>query len=439
MATVLKAKINKRFVDSAAAPKDGDTRIWDIELRGFMLRISSSGRKSYCVKYRVNREQRWMTIGEHGLPWTPEEARNRAREVISEATKGNDLSAGPAARIAAQVAVLQGKGGKVIAEAMRDATIGALFELYFREGPSDKPLKRASSWAVDATSYKRHIKPVLDDMIARDLYPSDLAAWQSAVAAGKTSADLKTGFRGRAIVTGGPSAAARGMRCLSAMISWAIWREILEVNPATKVQKLKDNRRERSISTQEAQRLWSVLDEAQAAWVIAPNYADIIRLIMLTGARRNEITELSWSEVDLERSRLLLPPARTKMGSQNKSRTIILSEQARTILEGLPRLGPYVFMSQISGKPVVGINKVWLKVREIAGLQDVRLHDLRHSFATFAVEDGASLYLVGRALGHANASSTERYAHPGDTAARIIAEKVAGRFTMPIAKADVES
>ena len=149
---------------------------------------------------------------------------------------------------------------------------------------------------------------------------------------------------------------------------------------------------------------------------------------MLTGARRNEITELNWSEVDLERSRLILPPARTKMGSQNKSRTIILSEQARTILEDLPRIGPYVFTSQISGKPLVGVNKAWLRVRELAALPDVRLHDLRHSFATFAVEDGASLYLVGRALGHANASSTERYAHPGDREARIIAEKVADRF-----------
>jgi integrase len=214
------------------------------------------------------------------------------------------------------------------------------------------------------------------------------------------------------------------------MFSWAIWREILETNPCYKVQKLRDNRRDRSITTEEAKKLWTVLDEAQAAWVIAPHYANIIRLIMLTGARRNEITELNWSEVDIERSRLVLPPIRTKMGSQNKSRTIILSEQARAILEYLPRLGPYVFMSQISGKPVLGVNKAWLKVRELAGLSDVRLHDLRHSFATFAVEDGASLYLVGRALGHANASSTERYAHPGDTAARIIAEKVAERFAV---------
>jgi integrase len=425
MPDVLKAKINKRLVDSARAPAEGDTKIWDIELRGFMLRISQSRRKSYCVKYRVGGVQRWMTIGEHGLPWTPEEARNRAREVISEAKKGNDISASLEVRVEA----LLGKGAKVVAAQMRGAKVGELFELYFRDGPNDKPNKRASSWAVDYTSYNRHIKPLLDDVVASDLRPSDLAAWQSMVANGKTSSDIKTGLRGRSIVKGGPGAAARGMRCLSAMISWAIWREMLDTNPCAKVQKIREHRRERAITTDEAQRLWNVIDEAQAAWLIAPNYADIIRLIMLTGARRNEITELNWSEVDLERSRLILPPARTKMGSQNKSRTIILSEHARTILEELPRIGPYVFTSQISGKPLVGVNKAWLRVRELAALTDVRLHDLRHSFATFAVEDGASLYLVGRALGHANASSTERYAHPGDREARIIAEKVAERFT----------
>ncbi|MFN9146897.1 MAG: Arm DNA-binding domain-containing protein [Hyphomonadaceae bacterium] len=183
MSDVLKAKINKRFVDSAMPPETGDTRIWDIELRGFMLRISSSGRKTYCVKYRVNRQQRWMTIGEHGLPWTPEAARNRAREVITEATKGVDLSETPSERAKS----LAGKGGLVIAKAMRDATIGQLFELYFRDGPNDKPLKRESSWSVDATSYKRHIKPLLDDVVAKDIRPSDLAAWQRDIADGKTS------------------------------------------------------------------------------------------------------------------------------------------------------------------------------------------------------------------------------------------------------------
>jgi integrase len=424
MSDGLKAKISKRLVDATQPPKAGDLRIWDADLKGFMLRVSSAGRKSYCVKYRVNGAQRWVTIGEHGMGWTPDEARNRAREIITEATKGHDLSHSSAARA---INATEG-GGIVLASAVTNATIGELFTVYFRDGPADKPLKRASSWGVDAISYTRHIKPLLDNAIARELKPSDLSAWQAAVAAGRTSADIKTRKQGRAIVTGGSSAAARAMRCLSAMFSWAIWREFLETNPATKVQKLRDQRRERPITSEEALRLWTVLEEAEAAWVVSSGHADMIRLIILTGARRNEISELRWSEVDFDRSRLLLPPVRTKMGALNRARPIALSDEARAILERNTRIGEFVFPGRVDGKAMVGVNKAWLKVRALAGLEDVRLHDLRHSFATFAVEDGASLYLVGKALGHTSAASTERYTHPGEAAARVIADKVAKRI-----------
>lgn len=424
MAEGLKAKISKRLVDATQPPKTGDLRIWDSELKGFMLRVAATGRKSYCVKYRVSGQQRWVTIGEHGLGWTPEEARNRAREIITEASKGHDLSETAPTRAIKAL----NDGGLVLASTMTSATIGELFAVYFRDGPADKPLKRASSWGVDATSYNRHIKPLLDHAIARDLKPSDLAAWQAAVASGRTSTDVKTRKQGRAIVTGGTSAAARAMRCLSAMFSWAVWREFIDSNPAMKVQKLRDQPRERAITGEEAMRLWSVLREAELAWVVCPAHADMIRLIMLTGARRNEISELRWSEVDLDRSRLLLPPVRTKMGGLNRPRPIALSDDARAILEAKPRKGVFVFPSRIEGKAMVGLNKAWLKVRALAGLDDVRLHDLRHSFATFAVEDGASLYLVGKALGHTSAASTERYTHPGEAAARVIADKVAKRI-----------
>lgn len=149
---------------------------------------------------------------------------------------------------------------------------------------------------------------------------------------------------------------------------------------------------------------------------------------MLTGARRNEIVELQWREVDLERRRLVLPPARTKMGNLNRPRIIVLSPPAAAILEKRKARGDFVFPSSVGDKPLVGVNRVWDKVRSIAGLQDVRLHDLRHSFATFAVEGGASLFQVGRTLGHAKATSTERYAHPTDTGSRQIAAAVAERF-----------
>lgn len=412
----IRAKITKRLVD-AASPAEAELRIWDSEVKGFLLRISPAGRKTYCLKYRYCGRQRWLTIGEHGSPWTPETARERARAALHEAHHGEDP----------QIAKVDAR--------TKSATVAELFERYFREGPIDKPLKRESSWKVDRYNYKRHIEPLLGKRIARELTAAELSHWQAQVAAGKTSADVKTKKQGRAIVTGGQGAAARAMRSLSGMLGWAVRREILDTNIACKVQKFRDAPRERALTEEEAARLWTVIGEAESAWVISKDFADIFRLIMLTGARRTEIVALRWSEVELERARLVLPPVRTKMGALNRSRHIVLSQTALEILSARTPKGEHVFPSSVGDKPLVGVNRAWEKVRTLAGLPDVRMHDLRHSFATFAIENGASLFQVGRTLGHAKAASTERYAHPSDAGARAIATDVAARFVPQPAQA----
>lgn len=245
---------------------------------------------------------------------------------------------------------------------------------------------------------------------------------------------MKTRKHGRAIVTGGQGAAARAMRSMSAMLTWAVRREFIDENVAAKVEKFRDQQRERALTEDEAARLWRIVQEAEAAWVITRDVADIFRLIMLTGPRRNEIVALQWAKVGLARARLVLPPVRTKMGTLNRAPHIVLSGPAVTILEARARKANHVFPSPVGDKPMVGINRAWERTRILARLEDVRLHDLRHSFATFAVEAGASLFQVGRALGHAKASSTERYAHPTDAGARAVASGVAARFVQPDAR-----
>jgi integrase len=355
-------------------------------------------------------------------------ARDKALELITALNRGDDPSA-----ILGQVANTDTPSPSIVEpKAFQPTTISELFDLYLREGPQDKPLKRESSWGVDRSCYIRHIQPLLGDRVAAHLRPSDLAAFQAKVAAGETSADIRTKKQGRAIVKGGPGVAARAMRCLSAMLNWAIWRELLKDNPAKHVQKYRDAERDRPLTEDEARRVWAALDDAETAWLLTRDMADIIRLIMLTGARRNEIVELRWSEVDLDRSRLVLPPVRTKMGGLNRSRIIALSDPARLIIEKrTPGRGTWVFMSERVDKPLVGVNRAWEKVRAIIGLPDVRLHDLRHSFATFAVEGGASLYVVGKSLGHRKSASTERYAHIGDLPQRGVAALVAARILTP--------
>jgi integrase len=406
----VKARITKRLVDSAAANGGEETRIWDTDVTGFLLRVSAAGRKTYCLKYRVGGRQRWLTIGEHGSPWTPDAARERAREALYRASQGEDPQT------------------EKIDSRTRSATVSELFDRYFVEGPKDKPLKRESSWSVDRYCYRRHILPLIGRRIARELAAAELAAWQADVAAGKTSLVEKTKKQGKAVVTGGSGAAARAMRCLSAMLSWAVRRELLDQNVASKVQKYRDAPRERCLNEEEAARLWAIVEEAERSWVLTRDFADIFRLIMLTGARRNEIVALRWSEIDLTRRRLVLPPTRTKMGGLDRPRIIVLSEPAAEILEARTPKGEFVFPSSAGDKPLVGVNRAWDKVRTVAGLTDVRLHDLRHTFATFAVEGGASLFMVGRTLGHSKTASTERYAHPTDRVSRQIAAGVAERF-----------
>ncbi len=154
---------------------------------------------------------------------------------------------------------------------------------------------------------------------------------------------------------------------------------------------------------------------------------------MLTGARRREIANLAWSEVDLNRGHIKLPRHRSKTGEK----TIPLSSHAAAILAARPRKGAYVFCSpKCPDRPAQELQKAWQRVRAKAGLPDVRLHDLRHSYASFAVADGASLSLIGKALGHTQISTTERYAHLGDDPVKQLAERVGakimgGRRTAP--------
>ncbi|MCU0881470.1 MAG: integrase arm-type DNA-binding domain-containing protein, partial [Hyphomonadaceae bacterium] len=225
MPETLKGRITKRLVEAARPPAAGEVRIWDSELRGFMVRVTASGHRSYAVKYRFNGQQRWLKIGDHGCPWTPDMARARALEIISEARLGRDAAAcGPSAPnltpamdwedddLDEPIATGLGLDAPTNARRMRDATVSELYELYLREGPKDKPLKRESSWLVDRTSYNSHVKPLIGSAKARALRPADLAAFQAAVASGKSASDRRTGPRGRSMVRGGTGAAVRAMR-----------------------------------------------------------------------------------------------------------------------------------------------------------------------------------------------------------------------------------
>ncbi|WP_395644598.1 tyrosine-type recombinase/integrase [Terricaulis sp.] len=401
-----RAKIIKSLVDRVPLPTAGSTLIWDTLIPGFALRVRPSGSKSYVYKYRVGARQRWLDLGRHGIELTTEEARAKALAAASQVNAGEDP--------------------QLAKEARRKAMfVDELAKLYLVEGRASKPDKRESSWSTDESRLRRHVLPLIGKMRLLDLTRRDVERMQAKIAAGGTSADERTGRRGRAIVRGGALVAAGCVTTLSAMLNWAKARQLIPENPALGVKKAQPTRRERFLSTAEARNLLATLSDLAERRVIPESHASILRVLIFTGARKSEILGLRWNEVDFERRQIRLPRLRSKTGE----RTITLNAPAVAELARAPQVSAFVFPSLKGGEGhTVGLHKTWRTVRVEANLDDVRIHDLRHSFASFAADHGESLQVIGKALGHRQAQTTERYAHLTDDPVRRLADRVGERL-----------
>lgn len=394
-----RVRLNKKAIDGFRA-RTVRYDMFDADLPGFHIRVHPSGRKTYRMKYVALGRQRVVQIGEHGHPWTTEEARREGERLRGVICGGGDPVA------------LKEESERLQREAHRRAiSVKVAIERWLEEGRDAAPTKRERSWETDASCLRNHIAPLIGDVLIKDLSKGDVERVQRQIAAGVTALDRKTGRkRGRSIVRGGPGIARRSLAALSACLSWAIDQEMIETNVVSRIKKLPQGKKNRFLSSAEARRLLETIARMQNEMRLASGFADIIRLLLYTGARRNEIAELEWSEVDLERHLLVLPRHRSKTGEK----MITLSPRAEAILASRFRKDRYVFpSSKDAERPVVGISRAWQRVRKEAGLPDVRLHDLRHSFASFAAAQGASLLMIGKALGHTQPATTARYAHLG--------------------------
>ena len=191
-------------------------------------------------------------------------------------------------------------------------------------------------------------------------------------------------------------------------------------NPCRFIQKYPTRGRERFLSEQEFDRLGRVLAELEAAGTVSTSAAGALRLLMLTGCRRNEVVTLKWEHVDLEHDELRLRDAKTG------ARAVPLSPAAKQVLTALPRRpdNPWVFPGRVNGSRLRTLNASWQIIRKEAGLEDVRLHDLRHSFASRALALGESLPMIGKLLGHAKVQTTARYAHLGRNSVKVAAIRI---------------
>jgi integrase len=220
-------------------------------------------------------------------------------------------------------------------------------------------------------------------------------------------------------------------------------------NPAVGIELFDEKARQRYLTSEEMRRLGEAIAEAETAgieWRPDPNKkskhapraenrrvkidrhaAAAIRLLIFTGCRLREILHLRWAEYDSDRGLLLLPD------SKSGQKTVVLATPAIDILEKLPRIGVYVIASESAGtkdeKPRADLNRPWRAIRKRAGLGDVHIHDLRHSFASIGAGAGLGLPIIGKLLGHTQPSTTQRYAHldadPVRRAANLIADQIA--------------
>jgi integrase len=381
---------------------------WDTELIGFGLRVTSTGERTYVVKYRAGGRPRWFTIGKHGSPWAPEQARREALRILGEVARGGD----PADRKAAE----------------RNAmSFGALCDLYLSEGVAHK---KASSIKADRGRISHHLKPLLGAKRVDSVDRGDIERLMIEVTSGRSVLRPPKDSRRKAgsIAKGGMGVAARCVDLASAIFAFAVSRRLRADNPARGIKRPKSRRHERFLSDAEIAALADSLDresEVSGAFGVAA-----IKLLMFTGCRRSEVLRLCWRDVDFERRCLRLPDSKTG------PKTIYLNAPAVALLEQLPRVegNPHVIVGNRPGSPLIGIDKLWFRTRNRAGLGDVRLHDLRHSFASIGAIGGLSLPVIGALLGHKHSTTTARYAHLSADPLRAANESVGAWIAAAMAK-----
>ncbi len=399
--TVSKRRTSRPITKAVVDRLQPGQTVWDAETKGFGVRCQRRW-KVFVLKYRMDGKDWWYTIGTHGAPWTVDMARKEAMRLLGQVVSGEN----PA---------------KERDKAKNDLTISELCDLYLAEGCTTK---KPSTLATDRGRIERHIKPSLGRRRVCQVRRGDVERLLRDVADGKTATDEKTGFRGRAIVTGGKGVATKTVILLSAIFNFAIARALCSENPAKGVKTFKTQNAERFLSAEELSRLGEALSGAEKEGA-NPYAIAVIRLLALTGARKSEVLSLRWERdsdgagyVDFSHGCLHL------LDSKTGSKRVPLGAPALELLSNLPRIAsnPHVFPGNAGGH-YVGLQKVWNQIRQRAGLDDVRLHDLRHSYASTAVAAGDSLYLVGKVLGHQQASTTQRYAHLSDDPLKDVADR----------------
>jgi integrase len=366
---------------------------------------------SYFVMFRTEEgRQRLYTIGQHGAPWTPDNAREKALAVLSDVKlKGGDPSATKRARREA-------------------ATVAELCDAYWADAESGRLLtrrrepKKVSTLQSDRGRIERHIRPLLGAMKVAAVTREDVRAFMRAVTEGKTAARRPSGKkRGMSNVRGGKGVASRTVGLLGAIFSYAIENRMRSDNPVRGVTRPADGRRERRPSDAEYAALGAALRRAEAG-AVWPAAVAAVRFLAVSGWRAGEALELRWQDVDLARRTATL--ADTKTGRSMRP----LSRAACDVLRALGRVGDaaLVFPPTRGAGTMTGFRKLWDRIASLGEVPaDVTPHVLRHSFASLAGDIGYSEPTIAALIGHRGHTITSRYVHSADAVLLAAADAVA--------------
>ena len=360
-----KTKLDHSFCLMACCPRGkAKETYYDTITTGFVLEVRSSGGKTFYMRYQdAHNRQRQHRIGAFG-DISFEQARKEAKRLRSEITLGGNPAASK--------------------EELRSVPTYA--ELAAQHLAHAKTYQR--SYGTTEGYVRLHILPRWGKVRLTEIRQRDVALWL----AEKAASGLVPATVEKIRVTFG--------RSFSLALTWGT--PGVTRNPIVGIRRPPiNNARERFLSVEEARRLQKAVAASRN-----PLLRPIVGLLLLTGARVSELLKAEWAHIDLDRRAWLIPTSKT-----GKSRHVPLSQAAINIIDQLQRAGPYLLPNPDTSKPLTSIKHAWQTARRAAGLPDLRIHDLRHSAASFMINSGVDLFAVGKVLGHASYQSTQRYSH----------------------------